>query len=113
MIGLSVVTGVAFQFAAPWLQRPMVMLFLPLLWCTFAATVCKAWCLTSFIALYARQIDHALFGLNVFILVAVSLGCLVALPVLGIYGIPLVTAVTYLCTLFLIRKIVQAQTHAS
>jgi hypothetical protein len=63
--------------------------------------------------LYARQIDHALFGLNVFILVVVSLGCLVALPVLGIYGIPLVTAVTYLCTLFLIRKIVQAQTHAS
>jgi O-antigen/teichoic acid export membrane protein len=113
MVGLSVVAGVAFQFVAPLLQRPMVLLFLPLLWCTFAATVCKAWCLTSFIALYARQLDRALFALNVFILVLVSLGCLVVLPLLGIYGIPLVTGITYLCTLFFIRKAVRAHTHAS
>jgi hypothetical protein len=112
MLALSLATGLAFQYAAPMLQRPMVLLYLPLLWCTFAATACKAWCLTSFIELYARQYDKSLFVLNVFVLAAVSLGCLATLPTLGIYGIPLTTGVTYLCTLYLVRRTVKAKTHA-
>jgi O-antigen/teichoic acid export membrane protein len=107
MVALSLLTGVLFHFAAPVLNRPMVLLFLPLLWCTFAATFCKAWCLTSFIELYARRYDRELFWLNVLILVLVSLGCVAGIPLMGIYGIPLATGLTYLCILVLIRRTVQ------
>jgi hypothetical protein len=113
MVGLSVLTGVLFQWAAPLLNRPLVLLFLPLLWCTFAATVCKAWCLTSFIELYARRYDRALFGLNVLILLLVTLGCAAGIPLLGLYGIPLATGLTYLCIQVLIRRTVQANHNRS
>jgi O-antigen/teichoic acid export membrane protein len=107
MVVMSIVTGVVFQFAAPLLKRPMVLTFLPLLWCTFAATVCKAWCLTAFIELYARNFDRELFWLNVLVLVLVSFGCAAVIPVLGIYGIPLATSMTYLCLLLLVRRTLQ------
>lgn len=111
MVALSLLTGVLFQFAAPLLNRPLVLLFLPLLWCTFAATVCKAWCLTSFIELYARHLDRELFRLNVLILVLVTLGCAAAIPLLGIYGIPLATGLTYLGILLLIRRTVRMKNN--
>jgi hypothetical protein len=95
------------------LNRPLVLLYLPLLWCTFAATVCKAWCLTSFIELYARRFDRELFWLNVLILLLVTLGCVAAIPSMGIYGIPLATGLTYLCILLLIRRTVQAKNKGS
>jgi O-antigen/teichoic acid export membrane protein len=113
MVALSLLTGVLFQFAAPLLNRPLVLMYLPLLWCTFAATLCKAWCLTSFIELYARRYDRELFWLNVLILLLVSLGCVASLPLLGIYGIPLATGLTYLCILVLIRRTVQAKNIGS
>ncbi len=109
MLALSLVTGVVFQFAAPLLKRPLVLAFLPLLWCTFAATLCKAWCLTSFIELYARRQDRELFWLNVLILLLVTLGCVATIPPLGIYGIPLATGLAYLCVLVLIRRTVRAK----
>jgi O-antigen/teichoic acid export membrane protein len=107
MLVLSLLTGVAFQFAAPLLNRPLVLLYLPLLWCTFAATLCKAWCLTAFIELYARRHDRELFWLNLLILLLVTLGCVAAIPLLGIYGIPLATGLSYACILLLIRRTVQ------
>ena len=113
MLALSVLTGVLFQFAAPLLNRPLVLVFLPLLWCTFAATLCKAWCLTSFIELYARRYDRELFWLNVLILLLVTLGCVAGIPRLGIYGIPLATGLTYLSILLLIRRTVQAKNKRS
>lgn len=111
MVVLSLLTGVLFQFAAPLLNRPLVLLFLPLLWCTFAATLCKAWCLTSFIELYARRLDRELFWLNVLILLLVTLGCVASISLLGIYGIPLATGLTYLGILVLIRRTVQAKNN--
>jgi O-antigen/teichoic acid export membrane protein len=108
-LALSLLTGLVFQFAAPQLNRPLVLQYLPLLWCTFAATLCKAWCLTSFIELYARRYDRELFWLNVLILVLVSVGCVAGIPVLGIYGIPLATGLTYVCVLLLIRRTVNAK----
>ncbi|NVO07635.1 MAG: oligosaccharide flippase family protein, partial [Rhodoferax sp.] len=113
MLALSLVTGLLFQFVAPLLNRPLVLLYLPLLWCTFAATVCKAWCLTSFIALYARHRDRALFGFNVLILLLVTLGCVAGIPLLGIYGIPLATGLTYACILLLMWRSLRAQPTGS
>jgi O-antigen/teichoic acid export membrane protein len=107
MLVLSLLTGVAFQFAAPLLKRPLVLLYLPLLWCTFAATLCKAWCLTAFIELYARRHDRELFWLNLLILLLVTLGCVAAIPMWGIYGIPLATGLSYAGILLLIGRTVQ------
>jgi O-antigen/teichoic acid export membrane protein len=112
MLALALLTGLVFQWAAPLLNRPLVLFFLPLLWCTLAATLCKAWCLSAFIELYARHLDRQLFGLNVLILVLVSVGCVAGIAGLGIYGIPLATGLTYLCVLRLIRRSVQAHTGA-
>jgi O-antigen/teichoic acid export membrane protein len=109
MVALSAMTGVLFHFVAPLLKRPLVLTYLPLLWFTFAATIIKAWCLTSFIELYARHLDRKLFWLNVLILLLVTLGCFVVIPVLGIYGIPLATSLTYLLVLLLVGK--SAQIH--
>lgn len=108
MVALSALTGVVFWFAAPLLGRPLVLQYMPLLWCTFVATVCKAWCLTAFIELYARRLDRALFVLNVLILVVVTLGCAAGIPPWGIYAIPLATGLTYLGILVLIRRTVRA-----
>ncbi len=107
MLGLSFLTGALFHFAAPLLKRPLVLAFLPLMWCTFAATIVKAWCLTSFIELYARHFDRELFRLNLLVLVLVTLGCVAVIPLLGIYGIPVATSLTYLCILLLVRKSVR------
>lgn len=109
MVALSLLTGLLFEFAAPLLNRPQVLLFLPLMWFTFAGTACKAWCLTSFIELYGRHLDRELFWLNVLILVLVTLGCVAGIPLLGIYAIPLATGLTYLCIVLLIRHIVRAK----
>ena len=78
--------------------------YLPLLWCTFAATLCKSWCLTAFIELYARRLDGRLLGLNLLLLLLVSLGCVLAIPSLGIYGIPLATGLSYVATALLMRR---------
>ena len=107
MVAMSLVTGALFQYAAPLLKRPLVLTYLPLLWCTFAATVCKAWCLTSFMELYARSFDRELFWLNVLVLVLMTFGGMAVIPALGIYGIPLATLMTYLCLLILVRRTVQ------
>lgn len=107
MLAMSLVTGLLFQYAAPLLKRPLVLTYLPLLWCIFAATVCKAWCLTSFMELYARHFDRELFWLNMLVLAMVTLGCAALIPVLGIYGIALATALTYLCLLALVHRTVR------
>ena len=104
MLALSLATGLLFQWAAPLLQRPLVLRYLPLLWCTFAATLCKSWCLTAFIELYARRLDGRLLGLNLLLLLLVSLGCVLAIPSLGIYGIPLATGLSYVATALLMRR---------
>jgi O-antigen/teichoic acid export membrane protein len=106
MLIMSLVVGVAFQFAAPLLNRPMVLLYLPLMWLTFAATAIKTWCLTDFIELFARRLDRQLFLMNVLILALVALGCYASIPWMGIYGIPLSTGLAYLLILVCIRLVV-------
>jgi O-antigen/teichoic acid export membrane protein len=104
MVALSLLAGVLFQWGAPLLNRPLVLQYLPLLWCTFAATLCKAWCVTGFIELYARRLDRRLFGLNLLVLLLVTLGCVASMTRLGIYGIPLATGLTYLVVALLQRR---------
>ena len=102
-IGLSLVVGGAFQFAAPWINRPAVLLFMPLMWFTFAATALKTWCLTGFIELYARHYDAELFWLNLLGFAVITALSLAAIPFAGIYGIPVAIGVSYAFVLLLIR----------
>jgi len=111
MLVVALAVGLAFQWLAPLLQRPLVLQYLPLMWLTFAATAVKIACLTSFVALFAMRLDGHLFGLNVMILVLVVGGSLVLLPATGIYGIPLATGLAYLVTLYGIHHTVRTQTQ--
>lgn len=100
---LSIIIGGAFYFVAPWLNRPKVLDYLPLMWFTFIATALKAWCLTGFIELFSRHYDRELFLLNILgfiLIIAASIGTIFAL---GIYGIPVGIGLTYIILLYLIR----------
>jgi hypothetical protein len=102
VVVLSIAVGGAFQFLAPLLNRPMVLDYLPLLWLIFVTMVIKTWCLTEFLALFAKQMDRFLFALNLMILALVVWGGLAVIPLAGIYGIPLSTAAAYALALMLI-----------
>jgi O-antigen/teichoic acid export membrane protein len=106
MLIMSTVVGISFHYAAPLLNRPLVLEYLPMMWATFAAAAIKTWCLTDFIELFARRLDGQLLMLNVLILLMVALGCYVFVSLFGIYGIALSTGVAYTLALIRIRHIV-------
>ena len=99
---LSLVIGGAFQFVAPWLNRPAVLVFLPLMWFTFTATALKTWCLAGFIELYARHYDRELFWLNLLGFALITILSLATISFAGIYGIPIAIGVSYAVVLYLI-----------
>lgn len=109
IVVMSLAAGVVFHFVAPLLNRPLVLLYLPLMWMTFCAGAIKVWCLTDFIELFARHLDRQLFLLNVLILALVALGAYAIIPWLGIYGIPLATGLAYGVVLVCIRQVVRTQ----
>lgn len=100
---LSTIIGGVFNFIAPLINRPIVLMYMPLMWFTFTATALKAWCLTGFIELYARHYDKELFWLNMFGFLLITAGSIALIQFWGIYGIPTAIGLTYIIVLSLIR----------
>jgi O-antigen/teichoic acid export membrane protein len=92
---VSVATGGIFQWLAPLLQRPLVLEYLPLLWLVLAGMAVKTWCLTEFMALFARQMDRLLLALNLLVLLLAVAGGWAVIPRWGIYGVPLAAGFAY------------------
>ncbi len=104
-VGLSISVGGAFLIIAPWIGRPAVLNFMPLLGCIFLATGLKTLCHADFIEPYARHYDRELFWLSMLTFVAIALGGFLAIPSLGIYGIPASIGLTYLATILLVGPV--------
>jgi O-antigen/teichoic acid export membrane protein len=102
---LSVLVGGGFYFLLPWLNKPKVASYMPLMWITFIAIALKTWCFTSFIELYARHYDKELFGLNIFSFILISTISVAIIPFYGIYGIPLAIGLAYTLALIFTRQL--------